>query len=473
VHGLLSFSERKEVAQFVKDKGIRILNLCHVPEDGRLKTLSFSVADNDRVEEILEYGERIDGSSLFSFIEPNKSDIYLMPELSREFVNPFAATPTLNVMCNYLDENGNHLDIAPKNVLVKAEEKLRSSSSIALKALAELEFYLISKPSPEALFVSASDRNYHESTPFAKFEGLRNEVLVTLAELGISTKYGHCEVGRMLGRDNSVIEQHEVELKPQGLVEMAESVAIAKWVIRNICLKYGVSVSFVPKMALDHAGTGMHVHLCGLRKGQNVIAKADGSLSLDALNMIGGMLKFAPSLAAFGNPTPISYLRFIARKESPMHICWSARNRLALIRVPLWWSFKKMNKEFDCCRETFEYRAPDAFADAFLLLAGTALAVNYGLENQEEASKIAEDLHVETSDKKQERLKTLPASCAEAAGCLRRDRRLYEADEVFPRRLVDKTVDKLEAYRDGDLWKRLMEKPDEVEKLIEQYMHHG
>jgi len=473
VHGLLSFSESKEVAQFVSDKSVKILNLCHIPEDGRLKTLSFSAADDDRVEEVLEFGERIDGSSLFSFIEPHKSDIYIVPDISRAFVNPFAATPTLSMLCSYLDENGHQLDIAPKNMLVRAEEKLRSSSGIVLRALAELEFYLISKPAPEALFVSAPDKNYHESTPFAKFEGLRNEVLVTLTELGISTKYGHCEVGRMLGKDNSVIEQHEVEFKPQGLVKMAETVAIAKWVIRNICLKYGVSVSFVPKMALDHAGTGMHVHLCGLRKGENVIADADGNLSVDALRMIGGMLKFAPSLAAFGNPTPISYLRFIARKESPMHICWSARNRLALIRVPLWWGFKKKSKELDCCRETFEYRAPDAFANAYLLLAGMALAVNYGLENPNEALKIAEDLHAETSDKKQERLKVLPNSCSEAADHLRRARRFYEADEVFPRRLIDKTVEKLKAYRDGDLWKRLMEKPDEVEKLIEQYLHFG
>jgi glutamine synthetase len=67
----------------------------------------------------------------------------------------------------------------------------------------------------------------------------------------------------------------------------------------------------------------------------------------------------------------------------------------------------------------------------------------------------------------------LPCSCSEAADRLRRDRRLYEADEVFPRRLIDKTVEKLKAYRDMDLWKRLMEKPDEVEKLIEQYLHYG
>ncbi len=473
MHGLLSFSERKDVAQFVSDRGIRILNLCHIPEDGRLKTLSFSAADGDRVEEILEFGERVDGSSLFSFIEPSKSDIYLMPELAKTFINPFATTPTLNVLCNYLGENGRPLEIAPRNVLARAEEKLRSSSGVVLRTLAELEFYLISKPTPEVLFVSSSDRNYHESAPFAEFEGLRNEVLVTLTDLGISTKYGHCEVGRMRGKDNSVIEQHEVEFRPQGLVEMAETVAIAKWVIRNVCLKHGVSVSFVPKMALDHAGTGMHIHLCGLRNGENVIANADGSPSDDALRMIGGILKFAPSLAAFGNPTPISYLRFNARKESPMHVCWSARNRLALIRVPLWWSFKKKSKEFDCCRETFEYRAPDAFANTYLLFAGMALAVNYSLENPKEALKIAEDLHAETSDKKRKKLKALPGSCSEAADLLRKDRRLYEADEVFPKGLIEKNVEKLKAYRDDDLWKRLMEKPDEVEKLIEQYLHYG
>ena len=461
------------MSQFVSDKKVQILNLCHIPEDGRLKTLSFSAMDDDRVEEVLEFGERIDGSSLFSFIEPYKSDIYIVPDLSRAFVNTFAVAPTLSFLCDYLDESGKPLVVAPKNVLARAEEKLRSSSGIVLRALNELEFYLISKPNADALFAGAPDRNYHESMPFAKFEGLRNEVLVTLTDLGVSTKYGHCEVGRMLGKDGSVIEQHEVEFKPQGLVEMAETVAIAKWVIRNICLKHGVSVSFVPKMTLDHVGTGMHVHLCGLRKGENVIVDSNGDLSDDALKMIGGMLRFAPSLAAFGNPTPISYLRFIARKESPMHICWSARNRLALIRIPLWWSFKKKTKGFDNCRETFEYRAPDAFANTYLLFAGMALAMNHGLENYKEALRIAEDLHVETSDKEQRRLEVLPCSCSEAADSLKKDRKLYEADGVFPTRLIDKTVEKLRTYRDGDLWKRLMEKPSEVEKLIEQYLHYG
>jgi glutamine synthetase len=110
MHGLLSFSEREDVAKFVSDKSIKILNFCHIPEDGRMKTLSFSVEDSDRVEEILEFGERFDGSSLFSFIEPSKSDLYLAPDLSKAFLNPFASVPTLNMLCNYLDENGRPLE---------------------------------------------------------------------------------------------------------------------------------------------------------------------------------------------------------------------------------------------------------------------------------------------------------------------------------------------------------------------------
>ncbi len=138
----------------------------------------------------------------------------------------------------------------------------------------------------------------------------------------------------------------------------------------------------------------MHVHLCVTRRGKNITSDPDRNLSKEAFAIIGGILKLAPSLSAFGNPTPISYLRFVAHKESPMHICWSARNRLALIRIPLWWNFKKASNREDC-RETFEYRAPDAFANAHMLLAGLAVAAEYGIDNSEETVKIAKELHVD------------------------------------------------------------------------------
>jgi glutamine synthetase len=469
--GMLSFSGKDEIVKFVSEKGVRIINLCHIPEDGRLKTLSFSATDKERLRDVLELGERVDGSSLLSFVEAGKSDIYVMPRPEKAFTNPFSREPTLNVLCDYLDENGKPLDVAPRNVLARAEEKLRSIG-IVMKALAELEFYVISALGTGMLFPALPDRNYHESAPFAVLEDLRNEVLVTLGSVGIATKYGHAEVGRV-DEDGVVLEQHEVEFTPQSLADTADSVAVAKWVVRNVCVKYGVSVSFSPKISLEHAGSGMHVHLCGVKNGRNVVVGSDGGLSVEALEMIGGILRFAPSLAAFGNPAPVSYLRFIARKESPMHICWGTGNRLALIRIPLWWGFKTRTVNGASCRETLEYRGPDALANVHLLLAGLALAADYGLRNPEEALKRAEDLHVEAVAGEKKGLKLLPSSCGESADDLEKDRKLYEVDGVFPKRLVDKTVDRLRAYKDGNLKKMVMEKPEDVKRLIRQYLHYG
>jgi glutamine synthetase len=469
---MLNFTEKEEIVNFISERGIKILNLCHIPEDGRLKTLSFSANDKRRVYEILEFGERVDGSSLFSFIEPGKSDIYIQPQLNRTFINPFSQISTLNILCDYLDENGKLLEISPKSVLVRAEEKLRSSTWVMLKALAELEFYIISKQKTETLFLSVQDKNYHESTPLTEFENLRNEVLAVLTDIGIAIKYGHSEVGRILTKDGTLMEQHEIELMPQNLVEMAETIAIAKWVIRNICARHGVSASFSPKILLEHAGNGMHIHLCGLKNGKNITANPNGTLSTETLKMIGGILRFASSLTAFGNPTPASYFRFIARKESPTHICWSYRNRLALIRIPLWWSFKKKTEEMNNCRETFEYRGPDPLANPYLLFAGLAIAAKYGFENPKEAIQIAENLHVEETARRK-RLKNLPRSCNESAKNLRKDRKFYEADNVFPKILINKTIDKLKAYKDKDLWKNLADKPEKIENLLKQYLHQG
>ncbi|MGD0027611.1 MAG: glutamine synthetase family protein [Candidatus Bathyarchaeia archaeon] len=471
--GSLSFSEKEDVVKFVNEKGIKIVNLCHVPEDGRLKTLSFSAADKVRLLEILDLGERVDGSSLFSFIDPCQSDMYISPRFDKAFINPFASIPTLNILCDYLDEDGKPLSVAPMNILRRAVEKLRSSTSITMKALAELEFYVISRLEDETLLPKEQDKNYHESAPFARFETIRNEALATLAEQGIATKYGHCEVGRILTRDKLVMEQHEIEFMAKDLEEMADTVTIAKWIVRNVCLNHGVVASFSPKISMEHAGNGMHAHLCATRNNENIVAASDGTLSDEALMMMGGILRFAPSLAAFANTTPVSYLRFIARKESPMHICWSSRNRLALIRIPLWWSHRKKNERGRSCLETFEYRAPDAFANTYLLFAALALAIDYGLQNPEETRKLAENLHVDGGSDKHERLKTLPSSCNEAADNLEKDRRAYEAEDIFPKRLIDRTIEKLKAYDDHDLWKKLTGKPDEVDALLREYLHHG
>jgi glutamine synthetase len=301
---------------------------------------------------------------------------------------------------------------------------------------------------------------------------MRNEVLITLEEVGIATKYGHGEVGRFRSKAGYLIEQHEIEFLPQSLNGMAESIAVAKWAIRNVGTKHGVLVSFSPKLDLEHAGNGMHLHLCGLRRQRNTISDSKGNLTVEAKQMIGGILKLAPSLTAFGNTIPASYTRFITPKESPIHICWGTKNRLALIRIPLWWNFRKNFEEANDCRRTIEFRGPDASANSHLLMAGITVAVEYGLRNPKEAMKIAEELNANNMAKDKEH-KVLPLSCAEAANSLKRDRKYYEADGVFPKRVVDRVISRLESYEDENLSERLATKPEKLEDLLWEYLHYG
>jgi glutamine synthetase len=471
--GKLNLVEKEDVLKFISENGVKILNLCHIPEDGRLKTLSFSASDKKQVHQVLELGERVDGSSLFSYIAPDKSDIYITPKLNTAFLNPFSSEPTVNILSRYLDEKGKALDVAPENILHKAEQKLHSSANITLSALAELEFYIISKLESKNLFSSVAERHYHESAPFSKFGDLRNEILVTLADIGISTKYGHAEVGNIQKEEDTVVEQHEIELAPENLTRMADTIAVTKWVIRNVCAKHGVTVSFSPKISLEHAGSGMHIHLCGLRKQKNAIVDSEGNLSNEAKKMIGGILRFAPSLCAFGNTIPVSYLRFVSRKESPLHICWGIRNRLALIRIPLWWNLKKIKEEVSATQRTFEFRAPDASANAHLLFAGIAIAIEYGFSNSEKALRIAEELHIELGKEEKEGLNRLPQSCAESATNLENDREYYETDGVFSKEVIDGTIRKLRSYKDKALSQRLRNEPRETQDLMHKYLHYG
>lgn len=461
---------REDLVKFAKDQEVRMVNLCHVAEDGRLKTLNFAVNNEAHLNEILSQGERVDGSSLFSYIEQSKSDVYIKPQISKVFLNPFNTALTLNFMCDYLDEKGRPLDISPQSILLRAQEKLQKDTGTALRVLCELEFYIIAKRETNTLYPSAPQKNYQESSPFVKFEQVRNEILTTLAATGLPVKYGHAEVG-MLENDNCVMEQHEVELQLEPPADMADHVSIAKWIIRNIGATHNVEISFAPKLMLGTAGNGMHVHFLGIKNGESVMTIPDGRLGDEARAMIGGLVKFSPSLTAFGNTVPTSYLRLVPHHEAPTQVFWGYKNREALIRVPLSWRSEEGEKRENL--QTFELRSPDGSANIYLLLAGCLMAVDYGLTNAEKALQIADKTLLEDSEFKKDTIKTLPTSCYESAKLLAKHRDYYEKGSVFPRQVVDGVIQRLRQYNDQNLIQELKKDGQKAEEIVRKYCHCG
>lgn len=461
---------KEDLVKFVKDREVKMISLCHVAEDGKLKTLSFAVDSEAHLNAILAAGERVDGSSLFSFIDPTKSDIRIQPKLNKAFLNPFNQIPTLNVMCSYLDEKGMPLEISPETVLWKAQERLLKNTGVTLKVLCELEFYVIAQQEKNSLYPVVLQRNYQESSPFVKFELLRDEVLATLAAVGVPVKYGHTEVG-VYETEYCLMEQHEVELQLAPPEDMADQISIAKWVVRNIGAKHGVEVSFAPKVASGQAGSGMHVHVFGLKDDQSVMTDTDGQLSEDARAMIGGLLRFSPTLTAFGNTVPTSYLRLVPAQEAPTNVYWGFKNREALIRVPLGWHFEESGERR--CVQTFELRLPDGSANVYLLLAGIALALEYGLSNKEKALQIADELLMEGSGFKKDSVRALSKSCYQSAKLLEKHREYYEKGGVFPKRVIDGVVERLKSYDDENLAEILRNDNEKMEQLIRRFIHCG
>ena len=97
---------KADIIGYIEDNHIPMLNLRYVGGDGRLKTLNFAIRSKAHLDRVLTLGERVDGSSLFTFVEATSSDLYVVPRLSTAFLNPFSSIPTLEFLCNFYDVSG-------------------------------------------------------------------------------------------------------------------------------------------------------------------------------------------------------------------------------------------------------------------------------------------------------------------------------------------------------------------------------
>ena len=478
---------KADLIRYAEAEGVRMVNFMYPAADGRLKTLNFVISDSEYLETILTWGERVDGSSLFPFIEAGSSDLYVVPRLRTAFMDPFAELPTLCFLCSYFDKNGERLASAPDYTLHKAVEAFRAVTGMEFEAMGELEYYVIADA--EAAFAATDQRGYHESAPFAKFNDFRALCMDALARAGASVKYGHSEVGNFT-LDGKIYEQNEIEFMPTAAEEAADQLVIAKWVIRNLAYQYGLDVTFAPKITVGKAGSGMHIHMRMTKEGENQVLDG-GALSATARRAIAGLMTLAPSITAFGNTNPSSYLRLVPHQEAPTSVCWGDRNRSVLVRVPLGWTsgrdmssqvnpLEKPVEGIPAGKQTFEMRSPDASADVYLLLAALAVAARHGLEMDEKSAlEIAENKYVDvnihrTENKaKLDALDHLPDSCAASATRLREQRGAYEQYGVFTPSAIDSMIRTLEAYNDGGLRDELQKHPEKMRELVDKYFYCG
>lgn len=476
---------KKDIVDYILGNGIRMINFMYPAGDGRLKTLNFVINDMEHLESVLTCGERVDGSSLFRFIEAGSSDLYVVPRFRTAFLDPFAEIPTLSMLCSFFNKDGEPLESSPEYTLRKACKAFHDVTGMEFQAMGELEYYVIADD--DGMFPATDQRGYHESAPYAKFNDFRTKCMAYIAQSGGRIKYGHSEVGNFT-LNGKVYEQNEIEFLPVPAEDAADQLMVAKWIIRNLACKNGYDVTFAPKITAGKAGSGLHIHMRIMADGRSMMLD-NGVLSDVARKAIAGMMRLAPSITAFGNTNPTSYFRLVPHQEAPTNICWGDRNRSVLVRVPLGWvagvdmcaaanPMEHGNGYDTTCKQTIEMRSPDGSADLYLLLAGLAVACRHGIESDdalELAAKTYVDVNIHNEENKARlcMLEQLPDSCAASAGCLERQRYIYEQYGVFSSSMLDGIISDLRKYGDTTLRKDIAGDDAAMLKLVTRYFHCG
>ncbi|MBE1874195.1 type I glutamate--ammonia ligase [Myceligenerans pegani] len=448
------FSNAEEAIAFTRNEGVEFVDVRFIDLPGVTQHFNIPVAQFN--EDAFTDGLMFDGSSIRGFQAIHESDMKLVPDVGTAFVDPFRKAKTLVMNFSIVDPFTNEPYARdPRNIAAKAEAYLRSTG-IADTAYfgPEAEFYIFDDvrfgtsqsegfyqiDSVEAWWNTGRDEEggnlgyktrykggYFPTSPGDRFADIRDEMVQTLGQVGLAVERAHHEVG--------TAGQQEINYRFNTLLHAADDLMKFKYVIKNVAFQNGKSATFMPKPIFGDNGSGMHSHQSLWLGGEPLFydEKGYGGLSDTARWYLGGILKHAPSLLAFTNPSMNSYHRLVPGFEAPVNLVYSARNRSASIRVPITGSSPKAKR--------IEFRAPDPSSNPYLAFSAMLLAGLDGIKNKiEPPAPVDKDLY-ELPPEEHALIPQVPTSLPEVLNSLEADHEFLTAGDVFSEDLISTWID--------------------------------
>ncbi len=380
-----------DVMQFIEEKGIKIVDVKFTDVFGQWQHFSMPVEEFDP-DTAFNEGMGFDGSSIRGFQSIEASDMILLADPSTAIVDPVCTMPTLSLVCNVFDPiTREPYSRDPRYIAQKSVEYLKASG-IADTAYfgPEAEFFVFDQVKYSAGEYSSAyqvdsvegpwnsgifgfghsvphKRGYFPVAPFDTLQDLRSEMVRVMIESGLNVEVHHHEVG--------TAGQCEIDMKYDQMVTMADKVQLYKYIVKNVAKAHGKTVTFMPKPIFADNGSGMHTHQSLWKDGKPLFAgDAYAGLSQMALYYIGGILKHINALLAIVAPTTNSYRRLVPGYEAPVVVAYSARNRSAAVRIPMYSHSPKAKR--------VEFRCPDPAANPYLAFAAMLMAGLDGIKNR-------------------------------------------------------------------------------------------
>jgi len=448
----------EEVLKLAKEKGVQMVDMKFSDIHGRWQ--HFTIPVSELTEETFKDGLGFDGSSIRGWQGIEASDMLVMPDSRSAFIDPFVEEPTISLICDIEDPiTREPYSRSPRGVALKAEEYLKSTG-IGDKAYfgPEAEFFIFDDvryrcssnvsfhavDSEEGIWNTDADEQpnlghkiphkegYLPVSPMDKDMDLRNEMVLVMEAMGIKVEAQHHEV--------ATGGQAEIDLRYDTLHVMGDKMCKYKYVVRNVAHRNGKTVTFMPKPLYGDNGSGMHVH-SSIWKGDNPVFAGDGyaGLSKDGLHYIGGIIKHAPAICAFTNPTNNSYKRLVPGFEAPVIMAYSARNRSAICRIPTYSPSPKAKR--------VEFRCPDPSANPYLAFSAILMAGLDGIENEIDPGEAIDKNLYDLPPEEAANLDTVPESLKGSLDALKADHDFLLKGDVFNKDFIDNYIElKMDEY---------------------------
>ena len=443
-----------EVLEFAAERGVEMVDLKFVDLPGTWQHMTLPIGALDVGD--FESGLGFDGSSIRGFQEIHESDMLLLPDSSTAFIDPYYTRATLSLTCSVADPVlGEPYARDPRFVAHKAEQHLVATGiadvayfgpeaeffvfdHIAYEQVGHRAFYEVDSSegfwntgmhvtaTPNLAYKLRQKEGYFPVPPADSMANLRSEMVATMESLGVRCEFHHHEV--------SSGGQGEIDMRFQPLLRMADQMMVYKYVVKNTARAAGKTATFMPKPIFEENGSGMHVHQSLWKDGDPLMYGAGGYAHLSALakHYIGGLLTHAPALLAFCAPTTNSYRRLVPGYEAPVNLVYSARNRSACVRVPMYHEAPKTKR--------IEFRSPDPTANPYLAFSALMMAGLDGIKRELDPGEPLDadiyELPVETLSK----IATVPSSLEASLDALEADSAFLCDGDVFTPGLIEAYV---------------------------------
>lgn len=387
-----------DVLKAVKDYNVSFIHFWFVDILGTLK--SFQITPSE-LESAFEEGMGFDGSSILGFTRIEESDMVAFPDPTTFQILSWRPLdrPVARVFCDIKNPDGTPYEADSRYVLKRVLEKA-AQKGYTYYVGPELEFFLFANSKG----VDTLDAGgYFDAPPLDLANDVRRDIIFNLQSMGIPVEYSHHEVAP---------SQHEIDLRYQEALSMADFSMTYKVVVKEVARKHGCYATFMPKPIFGENGSGMHVHQSLFKNGKNAFFDAGdkNNLSADAKSYIAGLLTHAKELVCVTNQWVNSYKRLVPGYEAPCYIAWAQRNRSSLIRVPMY----KPGKE---AATRVELRCPDPAANPYLAFAVMLAAGLEGIDKSYSLPNPVEEniFHMGEDDFERHGITALPGSLHEAA----------------------------------------------------------